>query len=73
MRKRVKRLTLSRETIRSLQTAPGQVAGGESTDYTCIPQPMATDCACQTQENNCLPYTACLMTCSCGPWTEWGC
>ena len=63
MRKQSRKLSLSRETILRLEL--GNVAAGTSGEPTCMPQPMATDCACQTQgQQNCYDPTMCFWGCS---------
>jgi len=62
MKKHVKRLTLSRETLRTLGSDLRNAVGGFPTDTSCACD-NATGCDCAT--NFCLPFTACLGTCSC--------
>lgn len=51
--KRVRKLKLSRETIRNLQISSlRRVAGGASTDPSCLPLPQYSDCAC-TEMSQC--------------------
>ncbi len=44
MKKRIKKMTLNRETIRSLEEV--KVAGGWTGDYTCYQQPLYSECMC---------------------------
>ena len=47
MRKRSKKLILSRETVRTLQYSHAvKVGGGACDSVTSCPQPMYTDCPC---------------------------
>ena len=66
MKKRARKLSLNRETLRRLQNAEARgVAGGTSGFPTCYPQPMASDCGCGTQgEQNCYEPTMCAWGCS---------
>jgi hypothetical protein len=63
MKKHVKKLTLNRETLRTLGRDALKAAGGEDTIHTSCACDNATGCECAT--NVCLPDTACLGTCSC--------
>jgi hypothetical protein len=67
MKKRARKLSLNRETLSRLQNPEaGRVAGGTSGFPTCFPQPMATDCGCETYERpDCYEPTLCFGTCSC--------
>jgi len=62
MKKGMKKLSLSRETLRVLGSDLRGVAGGIVTDTSCACE-YATGCDCNT--DFCLPPTACLATCSC--------
>lgn len=65
MKKRVRKLSLSRETIRRLHNAEARGVAGASDAPTCYPQPMASDCGCETQgEQNCYSPTMCFWGCS---------
>ena len=66
MKKRARKLSLNRETIRKLQNAESRgVVGGASDEPTCYPQPMASDCGCESQgQPNCYDPTMCFYTCS---------
>ena len=51
MKKRVKKLSLHRETLRHLQNVPlGMVVGGTNTSQECF---QATGCECNTQDAGC--------------------
>lgn len=67
MKKQIKRLHLSRETLRVLQGAEYRaVAGGlpaETINTSCECERMS-DCGGESQD--CYPPTACFGTCSCG-------
>jgi hypothetical protein len=67
MKKSLKRLSLHRETLRSLQGGEmEQVAGGSDTSLACIEY---TGCCAGTQGNtDCYPRTFCLGTCSCSAY-----
>jgi hypothetical protein len=67
MKKSLRRLRLSRETLRNLQGGDlSRIVGGtDSFDTSCACR-MATGCECATQGGtDCLPHTACFGTCSC--------
>lgn len=66
MKKSVKKLSLSRETIRGLQHEDHRlvVGGSVATSCECL---VATGCDCATQGPACYPPTACLGSCS-GCW-----
>lgn len=61
MKKSVKKLTLHRETLRSMEDRRlTQVAGADSG----LAHPFQlSNCACET--DNCYPASACFGTCSC--------
>jgi hypothetical protein len=64
MKKHVKKLSLSRETLRTLAgDLHGVMGGGGVTIDTSCACDNATGCECAT--NFCLPATACLGSCSC--------
>jgi hypothetical protein len=63
MKKNPKKLTLNRETLRTLSGDALKAAGGVNTIHTSCACDNATGCECDT--NFCLPETACLGTCSC--------
>jgi hypothetical protein len=66
MKKRIKSLSLNKETLRNLQadSLRGAVVGGnDTTSAVCF---IPTGCECNTQDPACtLPPSACLVTCSC--------
>jgi hypothetical protein len=64
MKKHVRKLSLSRETLRTLNgDLRGAVGGGGVTLDTSCACDNATGCDCAT--DFCLPATACLGSCSC--------
>ena len=66
MKKRMKKLSLHRETLRSLQGSEAKdVAGGShATSCECF---FATGCDCASQGGtDCYAPTLCFGTCSCG-------
>jgi hypothetical protein len=66
MKKRMKKLALHRETLRSLQGSETQEVAGGSGDTSCQCF-QATGCDCASQGGtDCYPPTACLGTCSWG-------
>ncbi len=63
MRKRNQKLTLHRETIRSLAVGELRGVAGGNTTANCEE---ASHCACYTNdEYPCLPHSACFGSCSC--------
>jgi len=66
MKKHLKKLSLHRETLRTLGGSLRGVAGGATTDTSCKCE-VATGCDCPSvQETGCYPHSACFGTCSCG-------
>jgi hypothetical protein len=64
-KKQPRKLTLSRETLRSLDRQRLGAVGGGTGDTSSIPCFVGTGCECATA-NACYPPSACFGTCSCG-------
>jgi hypothetical protein len=64
MKKHVKKLTLHRETLRTLGGDLRGVAGGGTFDTSCRCE-VATGCDCPTNSPDCYPATGCFASCSC--------
>jgi hypothetical protein len=67
VKKHLKKLSLSRETLRILETGDARKAvGGHSHDTSCACEE-ATHCECASQGGtDCYPPSACFGPCSCG-------
>jgi hypothetical protein len=63
MKKRAKKLSLNRETVRNLESSDvRKVAGGENTSALCL---HATGCCASDGGTDCYPDGACLGSASC--------